>query len=75
MDFLAALRIAASMTLADSSLVKGFLSAANTDWPITTANIKKELLHATEANDWPMLGQGAKGGDKTAALRGNPAGG
>ena len=29
------------MTFADSSLVKGFLSAANTDWPITTANIKR----------------------------------
>ena len=25
------------MTFADSSLVKGFLSAAKTDWPITTA--------------------------------------
>ena len=29
------------MTLADCSLVKGFLSAAKTDWPITTATIKR----------------------------------
>ena len=29
------------MTFADSSLVKGFLSAAKTDWPITTANINR----------------------------------
>ena len=29
------------MTFADSSLVKGFLSAAKTDWPITTAIIKR----------------------------------
>ena len=30
------------MTFADSSLVKGFLSAAKTDWPITTAIIKRK---------------------------------
>ena len=29
------------MTFADSSLVKGFLSAAKTVWPITTAIIKR----------------------------------
>ena len=32
------------MTFADSSLVKGFLSAAKTDWPITTATIKRMVF-------------------------------
>ena len=30
------------MTFADSSLVKGFLSAAKTDWPITPVIIKRK---------------------------------
>ncbi|SVB44689.1 uncharacterized protein METZ01_LOCUS197543 [marine metagenome] len=33
------------MTFADSSLVKGFLSAAKTGWPITTGNHQENLLH------------------------------
>ena len=43
------------MTFADSSLVKGFLSAANTDWLITTAIIKRKYrMHLF----YPMSAQG-----------------
>jgi hypothetical protein len=57
--FLAALRIAASMTFADSSLVKGFLSAANMDWPITTAHINRSCFMPLRLTIGPCQGKGA----------------